>query len=204
MQYPIIHTMEQGSDEWFAVRLGKVTASNFSKAIGKAGTTRSGYMLKLVAERLTKEREASYSNSNMEWGVEHEPAARKYYESVNDCIVKEVGFVAYDADLGVSPDGLVDEDGLIEIKCPLSSTHVKYVLGDKLPSTYKPQIQGQLWVTGRKWCDFISYDPRNLKRPYWRFRVKRDEDYIAELQVKIGMFIDQLIDMENQFDTEQF
>jgi hypothetical protein len=84
---------------------------------------------------------------------------------------------------------MVGDDGLLEIKCPNSATHIEYILSNKLPSVYKPQVQGQLWVTGRKWCDFVSYDPRITKRPYWHIRIDRDEDYITELSGKINTFI---------------
>ncbi len=197
MKYPIIHTMEQGSEEWFAVRLGKVTASNFSVAIGKPGVTRTKYMYKLMAEIGTKERESSYSNAAMEWGTETEPFARDYYEQINDCEVDQVGFVEYSEGIGVSPDGLVGNDGTLEIKCPYSSTHIGYVIKDKLPATYKAQVQGQLWATGRKWCDFVSYDPRYKPRPYWSIRVERDEEYIDMLNVKINLFIKE---MKQQID----
>lgn len=196
--------MPQNSDEWFAVRLGKVTASNFSTVIGKPGVTRTKYMLKLMAEAGTGEREASYKNSAMEWGTETEPLARDYYEQVNDCEVRQVGFVELNSDVGVSPDGLVGEDGLLEIKCPYSSTHVGYIIADKLPATYKAQVQGQLWVTGRKWCDFVSYDPRYKPRPYWFIRVKRDEEYIAELEVKVGKFVDEMKTKINKINETSF
>jgi putative phage-type endonuclease len=190
---PIYHDMPQGEEAWFAIKLGKVSASVFSNAIaGGAGKTRTTLMRKLIAERMTNEPQESFSNSSMDRGIEVEPEARKYYEMVNDCIVKEVGFVELNEDIGVSPDGLVGEDGLLEIKCPNSANHIGYILDNKLPSTYKAQVQGQLWVTGRKWCDFVSYDPRVSKRPYWAIRVNRDEKYIAELDVKINIFITDL------------
>lgn len=190
MDYPICHDMPQGEEAWFQIKLGKVSASNFSNAIaGGAGKTRTTLMRKLIAERLSGVPQESFSNSSMEWGTETEPAAREYYEQINDCIVKEVGFVEFSEDIGVSPDGLVGEDGLLEIKCPNSATHIGYILDNKMPSTYKAQVQGQLWVTGRKWVDFVSYDPRVSKRPYWCIRVERDEQYIAELEIKLDKFV---------------
>ena len=192
MEYPIVHTMEQGSDEWFAVRLGKVTGSNFGTAIAKPGSTRTLYMRKLIAEVLTGSRQASYSNANMDRGTELEPLAREYYEMINDCIVKQVGFIEVNEDVGVSPDGLVGEGGGLEIKCPLPSTHISYILADREVACYRPQIQSCLWGTGRKWWDFVSYCPEVTKRPYWTIRVKRDEQYIAELEIKIGKFIKEM------------
>ena len=193
MTYPRIHTMEQKSDAWYAIRLGKVTASNFSKAIaGGAGKTKTTLMRNLIAERLTDEPEPTYSNGVMDRGTEIEPLAREYYEALNGCTVECVGFIELNEDIGVSPDGLVGEDGMLEIKCPNSSTHIGYILDDKMPSVYKAQVQGQLWVSGRKWVDFVSYDPRVTKRPYWCKRIVRDEQYIAELDVKINKFIAEL------------
>jgi len=201
----IIHTMEQGSDKWRQIRLGKVTASVFSNATaGGAGKTRTTLMRKLIAERLTDLPEESYSNSAMDWGTETEPLAREYYASINDCTVKEVGFVELSADVGASPDGLVGEDGLLEIKCPNSSTHIGYLLDNKMPSTYVKQVQGQMWVTGRLWTDFVSYDPRVSKRPYWSIRVERDEQVIAELEVKIDKFIDELKQVMEKLTGSQF
>lgn len=205
MTYPIFHQMEQKSDEWFAIRLGKVTASVFSNATaGGAGKTRTTLMRKLIAERLTNLPEESYSNSAMDWGTETEQLAREYYAQINDCIVKEVGFVELSADVGASPDGLIGENGLLEIKCPNSSTHIGYLLDNKMPTTYMKQVQGQMWVTGRKWTDFVSYDPRVSKRPYWCLRIPRDEKIIAELDVKITLFIDEMKQVMAKLESPQF
>lgn len=200
----IIHEMVQGSDEWFAARLGKVTGSNFSKAIGKPGATRTKYMEKLIAEIGSQEKEQGYSNAAMEWGTETEPLAREFYENINDCIVREVGFVEHNEHIGVSPDGLVGEDGLLEIKCPYSSTHVSYIINDRLPPVYKAQVQGQLWVTGRQWCDFVSYDPRYIPRPYWCVRVERDIDYSAMLCIKVGKFITEMKEIIEKINASPF
>lgn len=205
MSYPIIHTMEQGSDAWHQVKLGIVSASVFKDAMaGGTGKTRTTLMRKLCAERLTSLPEETYSNAIMERGTIVEAEAREYYAQINDCIVKEVGFVQMSEDVGCSPDGLIGEDGLIEIKCPNSSTHIGYILDNKMPTTYRQQVQGQLWVTGRKWCDFISYDPRVSKRIYWHTRVKRDEQYIAEIQVKIGKFVEDLKNLMLKITETEF
>ncbi len=190
MQYPIIHTMEQGSDEWHRIKLGKVSASVFSNAMaGGQGKTRTTLMRKLIAERMTDEPQDTFSNGVMDRGIEAEPLAREYYATLNDCIVKQVGFIELSEDIGCSPDGLIGEDGMLEIKCPNSATHIGYILDDRLPPTYKAQVQGQLWVADRKWCDFVSYDPRVSKHPYWCIRVHRDEEVIVELEVKINVFV---------------
>lgn len=195
----VIHDCVQGSDEWHVARLGKVTASHFKEAVaGGQGKSRKLLMVKLVAERMTGERTEGFSNAKMDRGVEVEESARDYYEMINDSIVKQVGFVELNENVGASPDGLVGENGLLEIKCPDSHTHIGYILDNKFPSTYMRQVQGQLWVTDRKWCDFVSYDPRVSERPYWYIRVYRDEDYIKELSEKIDMFVEQMLDMLSQ------
>lgn len=181
----------QGSDEWFEARLGFVTASNFHKVLNKK-TGRGAYMHKLAAERLTGFREASYKNDIMEYGNETEAEARRYYEIACDRKVEQVGFVMRDEDVGASPDGLVGEEGFIEIKCPLSSTHIETILSDKMPTKYIPQVQGLLWVTGRMWCNFISFDPKVLSRPMFLLRIERDEKYIDSLTGAVERFIEEL------------
>jgi len=191
-----IYDCIQNSEEWYQVRLGKVTASCFSKAIaGGQGKTRKTYMIQLIAERLTQSEQEGFSSAVMVRGQEIEPYAREYYELLNDVSIREVGFVERNENIGASPDGFIGEDGLIEIKCPLSTTHIATILADKVPTTHKPQIQGQLWVCEREWCDFVSYDPRVRQRPFFCERVYRDEDYIKELHIKIQMFIDEMNQM---------
>lgn len=190
----ILTCFEQGSDAWFAARLGMVTASNFHKVLNKK-TGRGAYMRKLCAERFTGCREESYKNDVMEYGNETEAEARAYYETVNDCKVEQVGFVMRDDDVGASPDGLVDGKGIIEIKCPLSSTHIETILSGKMPTLYIPQVQGLLWVTDEPWCDFISFDPKVLSRPMFCFRVERDKDYIANLAAQVSVFVRELQEM---------
>jgi hypothetical protein len=134
-------------------------------------------MRKLAAERLTGLRENGYYDKNMEAGKENEAAAREYYSLVMDCRVDEVGFVKRDEDVGCSPDGLVGTCGSIEIKSPLSSTHVANIINNKMPTEYRPQVQGVLWVTQRQWCDWISFDPRVIAKPIQIVRVQRDVEY---------------------------
>lgn len=185
-----IHECQQGSPEWYAVKLGKVSASCFSDAVaGGTGATRKKYMNNLIAERMTGKSENGYINATMERGLEVESLAREYYELLNDCPVRQVGFIERDENIGASPDGLVGADGMLEIKCPFSSTHISYIIEGRLPPTYKKQVQGQLWVAEREWVDFVSYDPRVHQKPYFCERVYRDEDYIKELQIKIYMFV---------------
>lgn len=190
----IIHSdIIQGSDEWYKIRLGKVTASNFSKVLAKGqGKTRKAYMLKLAAERLTGESQESYSNGSMDWGTEHEDEARRHYEAINGVTVDQVGFVELNEDVGASPDGLIGEDGGLEQKCPLTTTHLEYIMANKAPSVYVPQIQGTMWVTGRKWWDFASYDPRMKSNKMFKIRVHRDQEYIDNLQYEVDKFVKEL------------
>ena len=189
----------QGTDEWFAARLGKVTGTGFQKVLAKGqGKTRKAYMMQLAAERLTGLVEPSYTNGAMEWGTEHEPAARACYEAVNDVSVLQVGFAEYDSSIGVSPDGFVDDDGIIEIKCPNTTTHLETILSGKFPTTYKAQVQGILWVTGRKWCDFISYDPRMKSQRSYVIRVERDDEYINILAAETEVFLKELDELTDK------
>jgi len=193
---------QQGSQEWLDLRLGKITASMFSAVISK-GVTRKTYMVKLAAEKLTGISQDGFSNKAMEWGTEHEDMARANYELETFNDVNEVGFVQVNEWVGVSPDGLVGEDGLIEIKCPNSNTHIDTVLGGKMPTKHKPQVQGQLWATRRKWCDFVSFDPRMPSKQLFIVRVERDEEYIAMLKAEVEKFRSQLEDMVNQFQIKE-
>ena len=201
----IIHDIQQCTEEWLKVRLGKVTASRFSDVMAKgAGKTRKSYMIQLAAEIMTGEPQNGYSSAAMEWGTEQEPFARQYYETIHDCPVEQVGFIELNEWVGVSPDGLVGADGDVEIKCPNTSTHIATILADKVPTTHKPQIQGQLWVTDRKWCDFISYDPRMKQRPFFCKRVMRDEAYIKELEIQVTMFVTELKEMIEKLTVNEF
>ena len=157
----IIHDVIQKSPEWRQVRCGKIGASDISDVLAKGqGKTRKTLMLRVLAERLSGIPQETYCNSAMDWGTEHEPFARNMYEMETSCSVKQVGFVEWDEYAGCSPDGLVGDDGLVEIKCPNTSTHLSYILANKMPATYVNQVQAQMWVAERKWCDFVSYDPR--------------------------------------------
>ena len=197
----IIHECQQGSPEWFAVRLGMVTASNFATAISKgkgsaASVGRKKLMVKLAVERErgTPLLEESYSNKAMEQGSETEQEAREYYEDLHGPVL-QVGFIERDEDVGCSPDGLVGDDGMLEIKCPFSTTHAQYILAGKMPTDYIAQVQGQLWVAERKWCDFFSFDPRSRRKKVFRVRVYRDENYIKDLHIKIIMFVNDMKEM---------
>jgi putative phage-type endonuclease len=184
--------MEQGGEEWLSIRMGKVTGSVFKTAMaGKSTSGRKTLMYYILGEIESKEPRPNKADSNMKWGTEHEDEARTKYEAVYGVEVTQVGFVELNEFIGVSPDGLIGDDGAIEIKCPLISTHIKYRTEKKMPSDYVDQVQGILWVTGRKWCDFVSYHPAS-KTPIWKIRVQRDEQKIAEIEVKVNIFIDEI------------
>lgn len=183
----IIRDIEQGAPEWHKLRLGVATASNFSKIVtstGELSKSINGYALKLATEYFLTEPEETYKSAAMERGTELEPEARQAYSEFSLTKVEEVAFIKSDCgNYGYSPDGLVGEDGLIEIKCPQDTTHFEYIVDDRLPVEYKAQVQGGLMVSGRKWCDFVSFHPnfREDKKLFVK-RVFRDEDFIAKLQ----------------------
>lgn len=192
----IITEMEQGSAEWLALRLGKVTASKMSAVLSKGrgsapSKTAETYMMELIAEKLTGESKQFFENDDMRWGTETEPQARSMYEVNNDFIsVVEVAFVERDEFIGISPDGLVGDDGLLEIKCPTTVTQLKRALSDDYSKDYYTQIQCQLWVTERQWCDFVSFDPRiDCPAGYLQQRVIRDEEFIKTMEEKTELFI---------------
>ena len=184
----------QGSDEWLKARLGVATASNFSKIVTSTGVIakpHTEHALDLAGETLLDEPEDSYKSADMERGNELEPLAREAYEEYNFCTVTEVGLMLSDCgDWGYSSDGLVGEEGLIEIKCPKAKNHAKYLAGGKCPTAYIAQVQGGLMISDRKWCDFVSYHP-DFKEGQQLFvcRVFRDEDFIIKLETNIKITI---------------
>ncbi len=191
--------MEQRTDEWFAARLGKVTASKVSDVMSK-GMGRETYMTYLIAEVLTTERASSFTNTAMEWGTATEPYARQAYEALNNLWVEEIGFAQHPTieRAGASPDGLVGDDGLIEIKCPNTATHLDTLIDKTVPKKYRDQMQFQMACTGRKWCDFVSFDnrlPENLQ--IFVLRVERDDKHIAEMEIAITKF---LAEMQEKID----
>lgn len=195
----IIHSdIIQGSEEWFAIRLGKVTASISAtvQAKGRGGgksLTRADEMFELALERIhNRPRSAGYKSADMIHGTETEPFARNDYERIEGVTVKEVGFVTLNDDVGCSPDGFVGEDGLIEIKCPKNRTQYDRVLAGVFPKEYNAQVQFLLWGTGRLWCDFVSYAPDMMSMKYFKIRVHRDQNYIDELQYEVEKFVKEL------------
>lgn len=190
---------EQCSPEWFAERLGKVTASRISDMMAKTksgwGASRANYAAQIVAERLTGEATDRYTNAAMQWGIDTEPHARAAYEFLTDASVQDVGFVPHPViDMsGASPDGLVGDAGLIEIKCPLTAGHIETLLGREVPGKYIQQMQWQMACTGRQWCDFVSFDPRmpEAMRLFVK-RLNRDPKMIEELETEVRAFLDEI------------
>jgi hypothetical protein len=189
-----IINVEQRSPEWYAARLGVPSASNFDKIVmvkGERSKQAEKYMYKLAGEILSGTAEESYQNAAMQRGTELEAEARNLYQMINDVEVEEVGFCITDG-YGCSPDGFVGDDGLIEIKCPQMATHVGYLLDAKAPTDYFQQTQGQLLVTGRKWCDFVSHYP--AIKPLI-VRVERDEKFLKALKSELESFCQELKDI---------
>lgn len=185
--------MEQQTEEWYQARLGKVTASKVASVLARRDSaTRADYLTDLVLERLTGKQQEFYTNEAMQWGTDTEPQARMAYEAQTGDLVDELGFIDHPtiANFGCSPDGVIREDGLIEIKCPNSKTHLSTLLSGKAPSKYIPQMQTQMAVMNRQWCDFVSFDPR-LPEDLQLFivRVDRDNDYIAKLEEEVSIFL---------------
>ena len=188
--------MIQGSPEWFAARVGKVTASRIADMMAKTktgwGASRANYKAQLVAERLTGIVAEGYTNAAMEWGKEKEAEARAAYGFSVMGPVELIDFVTHpDIPMsGASPDALVSREGLVEIKCPNTATHIETLLGGAVPGKYVMQMQWQMACTGRKWCDFVSYDPRMPEdmrlfvRSLWR-----DDEQIAEITKEVRAFL---------------
>ena len=205
----IIDTMEQGSADWLALRLGKVTASKVKDVLTKGrgnapSKTAETYMMELIAEKLTGKSKPFFENDAMRWGTETEPQARSMYSVNNDFVdVREVAFIEHNEFIGVSPDGLIGDDGMLEVKCPNTTTQLKRALSDDYSADYKAQIQMQLWVAGREWCDFLSFDPRlDCAAGYLQQRVYRDEKYIEEMECKVFAFVDSMNEIINKLTKQ--
>jgi putative phage-type endonuclease len=197
--------IEQRTEEWFQQRLGKVTASRISDVIAKTktgvSTSRQNYLVQLVSERITGKKGDSFVNQAMLDGIEREGAARAIYMLNRDVSVTEVGFFDHPVikNSGASPDGAVnaEEDGkyagLIEIKCPIETTHTNTLMSKSVPSKYIPQMQWQLACTGAKWVDFVSYNPNfPMELQLFVARVDRDDTYIGELEAEVVKFLEEV------------
>ncbi len=189
----------QRTEEWLSERAGHATASRFSDVTAKIKTgeaaTRRKYRMQLVTERLTGNPVSGFQSSAMLWGTMTEPEARMAYEEKTGEIVCETGFIKHSeiAWCGASPDGEIGQGGMVEIKCPESTTHLEWMESGKAPAEHIPQIQGQMWVTGRKWVDFVSYDPRfPAGLQLFVVRVPRDDEYIKTLEAEVRTFLDEV------------
>lgn len=198
----------QQTDEWFAARLGRATASRFADVIatlksGAESAERRKYRAQLVCERLTGKKKDGFTNKAMQVGIELEPDARMFYEAKTRNLVDEVGFIQIDGLMaGASPDGLIGDDGCLEIKCPEEQTHMGYLRlpQGKAPAEYVAQIQGQMWATGRAWCDFVSYNPSMPQGLQLCIRrVVRDDEFINKLHVAVVAFLAEVDAEEIEF-----
>ena len=194
--------MDQGTEEWFSVRLGKVTASRAADVMTKKGSAaRANLSAQLVLERLTNTKGESFSSAAMQWGVDQEPFARAAYEAHSGVWVDTVGFVQHPTieRAGASPDGLVGHDGLVEIKCPNTATMIETLLTGKVPSNYATQMQMQMACTGRAWCDYAVFDSRMpVKAQLFVKRVQRDQKFIDDLNKEIIAFLSE-VEISYQF-----
>jgi putative phage-type endonuclease len=204
----MIEMMEQGTDDWFAARLGKVTASRVADLMAKTKTgysaSRDNYMAQLVCERLTGQKGESFTNAAMQHGTDTEPLARSAYEAHADVMVEEVGFVQHPKieQAGASPDGLVGLFGMLEIKCPNTATHIDTLLSQTVPTKYITQMQWQMRCCERQWCDYVSFDPR-IRQDLQLFvkRVEFDPEYVAMLEKEVTQFLAELDTKVNKLNN---
>ena len=200
--------MEQRTDEWFAARCGKVTGSRIADVIAKTksgyAASRENYLVQLAVERLSNQPyQMTFSNSAMQWGTDTEPFARSNYENITGELVDEIGFVNHPKIemSGASPDGLVGDKGLLEIKCPNTATHFEYIRKLEAPKKYMPQMQWQMACTEREWCDFMSYDPRAPEGlQSFLVRVPRDDKFISELEQEVALFLEEVGAVAKEFN----
>lgn len=188
--------VEQGSPEWLMARCGKITASRIADVVavlknGNPSADRERYKWQLVAERLTGDFTRTYTNDAMLWGIENEPIAREFYETLNDVAVDQVGFIPHPTldFAGCSPDGLIETTGLIEIKCMTTINHLQAIYTNEPPKQYLPQVHWQMACTGSWWCDLTLFDPRvPLEMQMKTFRIERDEDERSRLEEAVILF----------------
>lgn len=175
-----IHNFEQRTEDWYNIRKGKMTASNADTIIAN-GKGLETYIYNLMAEYYSSAEKENYINADMQRGIDLEPEARLEFEFYTNLDVQEVGFIEYNNFIGVSPDGLIGDDGLIEIKCPNDSVYFKLLLSDNIKPEYIAQMQMQLYVTDRQYCYFVSYNP-NFEKSLYIKKITRDEEMIEKLK----------------------
>lgn len=200
--------MEQRSDEWFKARLGKVTASAVADVMAKTksgyGASRANLMAKLITERLTGQPAESYTNGAMQWGIDNEDTARAAVAFYLGQEIHEVGFIEHPTimDFGASPDGLIGSDGMLEIKCPNTATHLAYLRERQIPQKYLLQMQTQMVCADRKWNLFVSFDPRlPIRLQMFSQRVERDNDLIAEIESEVQKFLREMQEYIDELDA---
>jgi len=185
--------LEQGSLEWKKAKLGYVSASSIADVMAKGkGISRHKYMVKLVAERLTGEVTESYTNDAMQHGIDTEELAKIAFQNATQTLTEKTGFWKHPEIewLGVSPDALIGDDTVVEVKCPNTTTHIDYIFEDRCPVEYYKQIQCQLWVTGRAKAYFVSFDNRlPEKNQLFIKEVSRDEELIKEMETEVLLFL---------------
>lgn len=193
--------IEQGTDEWKLQRVGKVTASRIADLIAKTksgySASRKNYLAQLVCEVMTGQAQESYTNGAMQWGIDKEPEAKAAYSFFTGNDVVNAEFVQHPAipAAGASPDGYIGDDGLIEVKCPNTATHIETLISGTVDGKYITQMQWQMACTGRQWCDFVSFDPRMPPElSLFVKRVERDQKMIDELQREVLSFLNELND----------
>jgi len=199
--------MEQRTDEWFQARLGKVTASRIADVMAKTktgyGATRAKYMDQLVDEIITGRPTIGFSNAAMQHGIDTEPKARAAYELITGNEVVEVGFCPHPTikQAGTSPDGLVGDDGMLEIKCPNTSTHRSFLVSGKIDRRYMLQMQWQMACCDRQWCDFVSFDDRLIdgSKHCKIVEVGRDQELIDEIESEVNAFLDEVSDQLKKY-----
>ena len=195
----------QGSPEWFEARIGSIGGSSIASVCAKGtGKMRNNLLYRLAGEILSGEKYVGYKNDYMDYGVEMEPEARFIYELENSVNVKEVGLIRRDDHKHCSPDGLVGDDGLIEIKCVIPSVHVATICADKIPAEYRKQIQWNLFISERKWADFISYCPKVTDMPIYTKRTVRVEELIEDMDCEAEKFIGELQEIVSKITGKPF
>jgi putative phage-type endonuclease len=203
-------TATQGTAEWLEARMGKVTASRIADLMAKTktgyGASRTNYATELALEIITGKRQESFTNAAMQWGTETEPLARAAYEAQTGEIVEETGLVIHPRidRAGASPDGLINGDGLLEIKCPQSATHLQNMIAGKPEGKYILQMQWQMACLERAWCDFASFDPRfPSDLQLFTVRVPRDDALISQIETEVLAFIAEVDQIVNTIQARR-
>ena len=191
-----IINIDQRSDEWFKLRLGSIGGSSIAEVTaGGTGKTRKTLLYRMAGEILSGQKYNGYQNADMLRGVEQEAEARSLYELVTGTTVQQVGICKESEHTHCSPDGLVGDDGMIEIKCTIPSVHVETIVENVVPAAYRKQIAWSLGITGRAWCDFVSYSPTVSDKPIFIIRLERNEKLISELRIAADTFIAEMLEI---------